>query len=1277
MAAKKVMNLGIEVTLDSKGAIKGFKQLSSQAEKTGRKMKKGAEDVSTMSKAIGGLGAAVAAAAIARGVGASVKAFGDFEEQLKNVQNITGMSNAEIGSFQETLAGLPSTLGSSVDLTKGLYQALSSGVPRENVMEFIEKNAMAAKGNLADLTQTISASASIMNAFGLEGSEVGSVLDSMTKTVDLGVLTFGDLAGNIGKASAMAANAGMSYNELFAATAQLTKGGLSVEESITGIRAVLVSILKPGQDAQAAMKDLGIDMSATRLKAEGLGPIMADIGRIIGDDAEAMARIIPNIRGLGPALTLAKNEAEGFADTFEQIGASGGKVEANFANMSQGINAQLAAMKVEFTKMLQTIGEELAPIVLDIGNKFIEWMPVVADWIVKIAQKLSDWGPYLEAIAAGVAAAFVASKVIAFGKAIMGVYASAQLAIIPFAGMAVAIAAVSAAAVIAIKLFIDWRREMKLLEEAENNLESVQKSAHERLKDRIEKSGMSVKEFAEKYGVVAQEGEKWIDAIKRTNLELIKQGEHNSDLQNALKANSKELRTQDDATRSLEAATAALAAAEQAAAAATALQARKAKILVDAEDNLLKLYEKRSKWVKDQEPVWEKYYKAQNTFMDKWVRDQSEMFHEGEISFKEFSERMEEASQALWQEKMIEDALEWRHSIEDETGELVLNVEDSFDAMDIELPPVDTEAMKKDFKKHLGETEDLMSESFSSMLGDAFMGEWNTFGDLWDNLWQDAAKSMMGIIGDALGQLFKGGGTASLVDAFDQGIGGMVGGAGMAIQGAQQGGAAGAMQGAMGGAMLGGSLAGIISSSAIAGPIGMAIGAVAGLAYTLLNKEDDPRMSFGIGPGGADIYAARAQKMSDADKAQWERDAAALYNNLSDAYRGAFLALGQGDLWGLVGADPTFDTGRSVDSATDIHMDDQAILQWLGEVKLPEMFEGQYFDAFKTGLMNFGMNAESVQALFRELGDLTGAERIAGLTQFIMTVRKVTEQLADADWETLQDQVGQGTLANYVQGLAEVGDEMDVLMGGWDDMDLLDVAREVDAVSGAFDGVTEATAQMISEIQGMRDSIATGWADMIEDLRIGQMGEEEAIGYFTEQIGFWMDQLGEATTLEGIDEANQNLMDYVNQLMNIVDPASLMGDGSGQTWGEWLETVMGQAAETADVALDAVEDEVQAAYEALVERLLLASDALLTFTEAVSGVNGDGTGLPDGAPPWAGEGPFAQNLNVSLSQPMTVNTVVTINGQEVKAIIASEVSSQMDAMEDWVIATFTQQEIID
>ena len=322
-------------------AIRAIRQIKGElGEKLPRATKKANQALMRLGSQ---LASVFSVALVARGLRNTIRAFADFQTATVNVQNITEMTAAEMKILSQEVRMLPPSLGTATELMRGLYQVLSSGVPRENAVSFLAENAKAAKGNLADLTTTVNASTSVLAAYGLETSETTAILDAMTKTVDLGKLTFADLAQNVGKGIGIAAAAGTTYQELMATMASLTLSGLSVEEAMTGIRNILVTTIKakPGE----SMKKFGVEMSVAALKAQGFAGYMGSVAEAVKGNDEATAALFPNIRAMNAAMSLASEQGgKRWNEILDQINNSAGKVESNFERMSNTISAKMATL---------------------------------------------------------------------------------------------------------------------------------------------------------------------------------------------------------------------------------------------------------------------------------------------------------------------------------------------------------------------------------------------------------------------------------------------------------------------------------------------------------------------------------------------------------------------------------------------------------------------------------------------------------------------------------------------------------------------------------------------------------------------------------------------------------------------------------------------------------------------------------------------------------------------------------------------------------------------
>jgi TP901 family phage tail tape measure protein len=1248
MATKTVKALGIRVTIDAKGAITGIKKIEKATAKAGRTAKKTSKGFKGLNSTFGALGATLGAAGVLRSVQAVTKSFADFEQQIANVQNITEVSNMEMSGMADTLRSLPSSLGTATDLTKGLYQALSSGVPKDNAIDFMSVNAKAAKGNLADLSQTISASTSILAAFQLPATEVTNVLDSMTKTVDLGKLTFTDLANNIGKSASIAAAAGVSYNELFAAAAQLTLGGLSVEEAMTGIRAIMTASISPTEDQAKAMKKLGIELSADAIAAQGFVGYMENVARVADENVTVMAELFPNVRAIGPALALAREGGAEFVDIFDQIAASPGKVERNFERMTATLSGQMTVLNGEFERAKITIGEALAPAIEDLVVKLADGMPAIADAAVSLIEQFQYLGEsleYLGILAVALMEALAVGKIMAWQAAMVeatGATAGFGVAIKTLAAqtvpMVAAWTAIAGAALATIKVYDMLADQMR--ENAElgmqqtmeyNDREQALLQQLKALNDLRTEQGLqrlSIEEYLVSIGG-AKEGEQgWADSIKNRLMEMRVGGEITAEGMSMLEAYHGKVTDLTQAESDLGDEVSGTG-NDFAANTRKVLENQRAVELLDKSlEDIIALYDQSAKWASENEKVWETFYDNINQGAGDWMFELEDLLEQGKISFEDFTAFVEYASDDLFRNKLEDDVGTWS----EETAESANNLLDDLQQIlgtGIYGPTVDMDIPKRDIW-------DGLTDGFADALGKGFMGEWAKFSDLWDAVWKDAAKAVTGNLVEGIESFMSSGSFKDLAASFDQGATGIVGGLGMVLQGREQGGAQGALQGAMGGATMGSSIGGMFGP--IGSMVGGAIGAIAGAAISFFGGGDDPTVGLILNRNSSNLRTG-GQDVSSEEIDLYNKELRNLYDVMRDAYRQVVLQFGDADLFDEV----LRDKEAGVELALE-PMEVDALFAWLKESKLPELFENQFFGAINAGLQNLGVNAATVTTLFSELGDMVGEDRVRFLAEFVKTVINLSKSLEVANWEDFRDAMNEDVLSSFVGAITDTTDQMDAMMESWKKMDLEDIAREVSAIGQSFDVALEGVADMMRQIDGMRQNIQAGWAGLSEDLKLSGMDPQGQIDYFNDQVSFWMDRLQDATTLEDIELANSNLMDYVNRLMGAVDLEGMTDSMFGETWRNYIQRIIDDAADTADSRLDEVEDVVQAAYDTLVERLNAAADALFNFTEAADEAAAGGGDTPEDPDDIRLGDEWREGASVKVHAPLTVGLQVNVNG---------------------------------
>jgi TP901 family phage tail tape measure protein len=206
----------------------------------------------------------VGAAAVGAGLAVSVKMATDFEQSMRNVNSIAKLSEGQFKNLGDDVLALAGpTAQAPKTLADGLYDLVSSGFDAKDSLVILEASAKAATAGLTTTDVATKGVAAVLNAYRLPASKAAEVSDQLFRTVDRGVISFDELSGGIGDTLPFAAALGVGLDEVGAATATMTKQGLSGAETFTRIRNLLQTMIKPGEDLSAAIRPVpGAEVSA-------------------------------------------------------------------------------------------------------------------------------------------------------------------------------------------------------------------------------------------------------------------------------------------------------------------------------------------------------------------------------------------------------------------------------------------------------------------------------------------------------------------------------------------------------------------------------------------------------------------------------------------------------------------------------------------------------------------------------------------------------------------------------------------------------------------------------------------------------------------------------------------------------------------------------------------------------------------------------------------------------------------------------------------------------
>ena len=206
------------------------------------------------------LGLSVAIGTAFATAGAAVIKFGsEFETGIAKASTLFGEVNVNSELLKEQLLDVSDATGETAsNLTEGLYNALSAGIPitedAAEAVDFLEKSARLAKAGFTDTNTVVGATSKILNAYGLELSETDRIQGILIQTQNQGITTVGELSSVLANVTPTAAATGVSFEQLAASIALLTRSGVPAAQATTQLNALFSELSASGSKADQALR---------------------------------------------------------------------------------------------------------------------------------------------------------------------------------------------------------------------------------------------------------------------------------------------------------------------------------------------------------------------------------------------------------------------------------------------------------------------------------------------------------------------------------------------------------------------------------------------------------------------------------------------------------------------------------------------------------------------------------------------------------------------------------------------------------------------------------------------------------------------------------------------------------------------------------------------------------------------------------------------------------------------------------------------------------------
>jgi TP901 family phage tail tape measure protein len=340
-----------------------------------QRMKQAGAKMTSVGKSMtAGLTVPIAGAGIA-----AVKMAADFEKSLSKTIGLVGLSTQEVAGFRNEILSLGPAVGKGPkELADALFFVTSAGLRGETAMEALTMSAKASAAGLGETQVVADLVTSAVNAYGEEALSASKATDILVAAVREGKAEAPALAGSLGQVLPIASQMGITFDQVGASVAAMTRTGTSAETAAMQLKNILASILKPAQQAEDALGDMGTSSAELRkqLKEEGLVSVLGFLAEQMKTNEQAMANVFPNIRALSGALDLMGANAAENVQIFDRMKDTTGMLDQAFNAASQTTSFKFNQALSELKVLAIEVGSMLLPMV----NKLLKWIKGAVGW---------------------------------------------------------------------------------------------------------------------------------------------------------------------------------------------------------------------------------------------------------------------------------------------------------------------------------------------------------------------------------------------------------------------------------------------------------------------------------------------------------------------------------------------------------------------------------------------------------------------------------------------------------------------------------------------------------------------------------------------------------------------------------------------------------------------------------------------------------------------------------------------------------------------------------
>ena len=377
-------SLNVSIYADASQAIEAFGKLKDKT----TDLERGFDKIGKSFDKFGSLATKSLTVPIAAGTTAfalATKKAIDFDNGMRKILSLLpNLSKDSLNVLRDDLLDFAKEAGKAPEeVVTAAYDALSAGVPEDNLFEFLEQASKGAVAGVTDMSVAVDGLTSVVNAYGQETLSFQNASDVIFSTIKIGKASYEELAGTLYNVIPTASAIGVKFEDIGAAIALMTSMGTPTAQATTQIRQALVELNKEGSTADNTFKEIS-GKSFKEFIQEGGNlqealQMMEESARANGKEVTSM---FSSVEAGNAVLSLSGKNAKAFKETLEEMNKSAGATNEAFKAIDDGPARQFERIKAEAEALVIELGNNLLPVAEE------SLLPFFKDSLIPTAEKL-------------------------------------------------------------------------------------------------------------------------------------------------------------------------------------------------------------------------------------------------------------------------------------------------------------------------------------------------------------------------------------------------------------------------------------------------------------------------------------------------------------------------------------------------------------------------------------------------------------------------------------------------------------------------------------------------------------------------------------------------------------------------------------------------------------------------------------------------------------------------------------------------------------------------